>query len=134
MPSDREHSWKIVVAMAAAACTLPVLAACGTASGDSASASPSTPTEAGTPTPLDTALPALPDPNANVEGQIDQDNVSKALVGLSLSEAQGKAGAAGYSTRIVSQDGDQRPVTMDYQSNRINLTVVNGKVTEANIG
>jgi hypothetical protein len=35
---------------------------------------------------------------------------------------------------VVSRDGEQFPVTMDYDPNRLNLVVVDGIVTEARFG
>ncbi len=56
------------------------------------------------------------------------------LVGLPLQQAKQKISGRGYTARVVSVDGDVRPVTMDYRPDRINLTVVDGSVTQATQG
>ena len=80
------------------------------------------------------SLPALPPPVQDVSTQPDTAAVSAALVGLPLTEAEAKAQAAGYTTRIASVDGEGRALTMDYSPSRINLDVVAEKVTNASVG
>lgn len=93
---------------------------------------PASPT-AGVPMATD-SLPALPPPVQDVSTQPDTAAVSAALVGLPLTEAEAKAQAAGYTTRIASVDGEGRALTMDYSPSRINLDVVAEKVTNASVG
>lgn len=56
------------------------------------------------------------------------------LVGLTTKQAKAQIAAEGYQARVVSVDGDVRPVTMDYRPDRINLTIVDGVVTQATQG
>lgn len=56
------------------------------------------------------------------------------LVGLTTKQAKAKIAEQGYEARVVSVDGDVRPVTMDYRPDRINLTIVDGVVTQATQG
>ena len=56
------------------------------------------------------------------------------LVGMKLARARKAAQEAGYAFRVVSVDGESRPVTMDYRPDRLNATVVDGRVTEVTVG
>lgn len=56
------------------------------------------------------------------------------LVGLPAKQAKARISDEGYEVRVVSVDGDSRPVTMDYRPDRINLTIVDGVVTRATQG
>ena len=80
------------------------------------------------------ALPPLPPPLQDVTTQPDAAAVSAALVGLPLADAETKAQAAGYTTRIASVDGEPRALTMDYSPSRINLEVVADRVTATSVG
>jgi len=55
------------------------------------------------------------------------------LIGLDYAEAQRRATAAGYSTRVTGRDGTPFPVTQDWREDRINVWVTDGKVTSARI-
>lgn len=61
-------------------------------------------------------------------------DAADAVVGLSEAEATSAIEAAGGTVRIVSRDGEDFPVTMDYRFDRVNLRIVDGVVTEATIG
>lgn len=56
------------------------------------------------------------------------------LIGLSETSAQEAAEDFGYIWRVVSVDGEDFAVTMDYTESRINATIVDGVVTDATIG
>ena len=56
------------------------------------------------------------------------------LVGMKLARARTAAQEGGYAFRVVSVDGESRPVTMDYRPDRLNATVVDGRVTEVTVG
>lgn len=56
------------------------------------------------------------------------------LVGQPRAEAKAAARDEGYEFRVLSVDGDQRPATMDYRPDRINVTIVDGTVTQAGVG
>ena len=56
------------------------------------------------------------------------------LIGQSAKQAKAAIAEAGYEARVVSVDGDVRPVTMDYRPDRINLTIVDKVVTKATVG
>ena len=56
------------------------------------------------------------------------------LVGLPTKQAKAQISDEGYEVRVISVDGDSRPVTMDYRPDRINLTIVDGVVTRATQG
>lgn len=56
------------------------------------------------------------------------------FVGLVLAEAQALAEKHAIPHRVVMVDGKSRPVTRDLRPDRINFTVVEGKVTAATKG
>ncbi len=56
------------------------------------------------------------------------------LIGQTAKQAKAAIAEAGYEARVVSVDGDVRPVTMDYRPDRINLTIVDKVVTKATVG
>ena len=58
----------------------------------------------------------------------------RSLVGMKVARARNAAEEAGYAFRVVSVDGENRPVTMDYRPDRLNATVVDGRVTEVTVG
>lgn len=58
----------------------------------------------------------------------------KTLVGKTVKKARAAAEAEGYEFRVVSVDGQSKPVTMDYNPQRLNATVVDGVVTEVTVG
>jgi hypothetical protein len=55
-------------------------------------------------------------------------------VGLTVEEAGAKADDAGVVWRVVSEDGEDLAVTMDFQPERLNFTVVDGVVTGVTLG
>lgn len=55
-------------------------------------------------------------------------------IGMPAKKAKAQIADAGFEARVVSVDGDVRPVTMDYRPDRINLTLVDGVVTDATVG
>lgn len=64
-------------------------------------------------------------PDHNVDGN----RLARAeYVGVSPTEAEARATADGVPFRVVMEDGQPLPVTMDYRPGRINATVVNGVV------
>jgi hypothetical protein len=54
--------------------------------------------------------------------------------GVALEEAQRRATADGFSSRIVVLDGEVQMVTADYRSDRLGFTVVDGVVTDVSVG
>lgn len=58
----------------------------------------------------------------------------RTLVGKTVPQARAAARLEGYDFRVVSVDGDSKPVTMDYNPQRLNATVVDGRVTEVTAG
>lgn len=56
------------------------------------------------------------------------------LVGLTEDEAMKLAESNGWITRVSSRDGEDFQLTMDYVSNRVNLAIVDGKVTGVSVG
>lgn len=56
------------------------------------------------------------------------------MIGLQESEAEALAKGAGLTYLVTSRDGQRFLHTTDYKQSRINLTVVDGKVTRATVG
>ncbi|MFD0894973.1 hypothetical protein ACFQ5Q_15195 [Luteolibacter ambystomatis] len=73
----------------------------------------------------ETSQPAKPLPDAAVPAT---------LIGLPLKEAEDLADHAKIPHRVISIDGQTRPVTMDYRTDRLNFTVVKGVVTAVKKG
>ena len=69
-----------------------------------------------------------------VEWARGTDAVAVRLVGLDESTAEALAEERGCSFRVVRRDGVSLPVTMDLRSNRINATVLSGRVTAVDVG
>ena len=55
-------------------------------------------------------------------------------VGLTKKAAIDKADANDVTWRILREDDEQFPATMDYNPERINFEIDNGKVTKATLG
>ena len=74
--------------------------------------------------------PAAPEaPGASVPGF---DPVR--YTGVALEEAQRRAAADGFTTRILMLDGEGQMVTADYRNDRLGFTVVDGVVTDVSVG
>lgn len=56
------------------------------------------------------------------------------LVGLTEDEAVKVAESNGWITRVSSRDGEDFQLTLDYVTNRVNLAIVDGKVTGVSVG
>jgi hypothetical protein len=56
------------------------------------------------------------------------------LIGLSEDEARKVAEQSGWTVRVAMRDGEAFMVTMDFQTNRVNLTITTGSVTAVTIG
>ncbi len=56
------------------------------------------------------------------------------LIGMNVDEVETLAASKGFLTRIVERDGESFIVTMDYRTNRVNLTVEKDIVTQVFIG
>lgn len=70
-----------------------------------------------------------------VEAQVEKKEFSvSSLVGMSKDDAVSKAKDNGYKTRVVSVDGKGNMLTTDVKSDRIGLTVQDGKITKAEVG
>jgi heat shock protein HslJ len=67
-------------------------------------------------------------------GGEDINAVAPTLVGLSVADAEKATADAGYTFRVVSVDGEPKPVTMDYREDRINAEVEADKVVRVTIG
>ena len=74
--------------------------------------------------------PVLPDLSVAPETQALADS----LPGMSEVDAVAAIEKAGLTSRITSRDGEDFPITMDYRPDRLDLQIVNGKVTSATIG
>jgi hypothetical protein len=80
----------------------------------------------------ETAAPAV-DPAVDPDMSVAQD-VADTVLGMSEAEATKTAEAKGLTVRVGSRDGEDFPLTMDYRTDRVTLTVVADKVTAATPG
>lgn len=82
---------------------------------------------------LDSSNPPLPGQDADLEESDEFRDVEylQSFVGLSEAAAAEKAEADDVPHRVVARDGEQLPVTMDYNPERVNFTIVDGTVTDA---
>jgi heat shock protein HslJ len=56
------------------------------------------------------------------------------LVGKTAEDAEAATAEAGFQYRVVSEDGEDKPVTADYIPTRVNVTLEDGEVTKAGVG
>ncbi len=77
-----------------------------------------------------TTQPAIIDPDPSVLSQ----ETANVLVGLTEANATRIATEKKWIVRIAKRDGEDFMLTMDYVTNRVNLTVVAGVVTQVSIG
>jgi hypothetical protein len=80
----------------------------------------------------ETAAPAV-DPAVEPDMTVAQE-VADSVVGMSEAEATKTAEAKGLTVRVGSRDGEDFPLTMDYRTDRVTLTVIADKVTAATPG
>jgi hypothetical protein len=64
---------------------------------------------------------------------LDDASVKK-LIGLTEAEAQKVAAELGWQVRVAMRDGEAFMLTTDFQTNRVNLTIVAGSVTAVAVG
>ncbi len=83
------------------------------------------------PVPPD-ATPAMNQPAAPTPGP----DVTKpeSLIGADVKTAGEAADRANIRWRIIEEDGQPRPATMDYRPDRLNFTVEKGKIIRVNKG
>lgn len=81
----------------------------------------------------DTAVAPAVDPAVDPDMSVAQE-VADSVVGMSEAEATKTAEAKGLSVRVGSRDGEDFPLTMDYRTDRVTLTVKDDKVTAATPG
>ena len=67
-------------------------------------------------------------------GASDINALAGTLVGMSVAEAEKATTDAGFTFRVVSEDGEPKPVTMDYREDRINAEVEDDEVVRVTIG
>lgn len=79
----------------------------------------------------DTTPPSPETPPATKAGDPVKDSD---FVGLTVEAGEALAKERGLANRVVSVDGEVRPVTMDYREDRINFTIEKGKIVKATRG
>lgn len=81
-------------------------------------------------------MPIEPEPVLPGEGDVigiaPED--AERLIGLSEADAVAEAEAQGWDVRVVARDGEEFPITMDYSTGRVNLTVEDDVVTKVYVG
>jgi hypothetical protein len=78
------------------------------------------------------ATPSV-DPAVDLDMSVAQE-VADTVVGMSEVEATKTAEAKGLTVRVGSRDGEDFPLTMDYRTDRVTLTVKADKVTAVTVG
>ena len=89
------------------------------------------------PTPVDPGSPGvIPGGAVNPTNPVValDDATSKKLIGLTEAEAEKVAAEMGWQLRVAMRDGEAYMLTMDYQTNRVNLTITKGYVAAAVVG
>lgn len=88
------------------------------------------------PTGMAEPMPVEPEPvlpgGDGVIGIAPED--AERLIGLSEVDAVTEAESQGWDVRVVSRDGEDFPITMDYSTGRVNLTVEDDVVTKVYVG
>ena len=69
-----------------------------------------------------------PTPGRSTSGEFDD------YIGLTRRGSDAKAEDDGRPSRVVEEDGEPLPVTMDFNEKRLNFIVVDGKVTKVTTG
>jgi hypothetical protein len=85
-----------------------------------------------TDTTIDGGEP-MPEPDPGMDNPIPADEANT-LVGLTEDEAMKIAQSEGWEFRVAARDGEQYMLTTDYVMNRVNVTLVEGTVTEVTVG
>ncbi len=62
------------------------------------------------------------------------EEMAKAYIGRQFSEVQKEFETQNQILRIVAQDGEAMAITADYRSDRLNVAVEKGVITEAYFG
>jgi len=63
-------------------------------------------------------------------GEPTVESATPVLVGLTEDEATEAAEALGWEVRVIRREGEDLPMTMDLRTNRVNVEVTDGEVTE----
>ncbi|MEE9415254.1 MAG: META domain-containing protein [Acidimicrobiales bacterium] len=74
------------------------------------------------------------DGEADAQPGLVETDLTQQLIGLTEAAAGELADAAGRPWRVVSRDGEDFAVTLDYSEDRLNFTVVDDKVVNVEIG
>jgi hypothetical protein len=85
--------------------------------------------ESTTSTQAGAAPVTCPDPATNPADSFDANE----LIGLTVEDATGVAQSHGCSVRVAERDGEPLPATMDLRGDRIDVTVVDGKITAVSL-
>jgi|GEM_PF-1301779 len=74
-----------------------------------------------------------PAPEPGIDNPIPAEEANT-LIGLSEDEAMKVASSEGWEFRVAARDGEQYMLTKDYVMNRVNVTIVEGTITEVSVG
>ncbi len=121
------------------------LAACGsTSSSSSSGGNAATSAAPATTAPATAVAPIASNPTAPLAASCTKSASTpvcpadpaalQAFVGLTEQQAVAQAAANGWPFRVAERDGEQLLVTQDYNEERVNVAVQNGKVTRAWFG
>lgn len=74
-----------------------------------------------------------PAPEPGIDDPVSAEDANT-LIGLSEDEAMKVASTEGWEFRVAARDGEQYMLTTDYVMNRVNVTIVEGTITEVSVG
>ena len=78
---------------------------------------------------------ATSDFESEMNAQVERTKAfADSLIGMNIGEAETLAASKGFITRVVERDGESFWITMDYRTNRVNLTVEKDMVTKVHVG
>jgi len=120
------------------------LAACGSSSSSSSGGNPATTTAPAPTASATTVAPIASNPTAPLAASCTKSASTpvcppdpaalQAFVGLSEQQAAAQASANGWPFRVAERDGEQLMLTQDFNEERVNVAVQDGKVTRAWFG
>jgi hypothetical protein len=75
-----------------------------------------------------------PNPAPEKPAAPDDPTETSSYIGMTVQDASARADKADIRWRVVEEDGQSRPVTMDYRPDRLNFVVEKGKIIRVTKG
>ena len=80
------------------------------------------------------AKPAPSEPTPSKEEKAADPSDASSYIGMTLEAGRARAEKAGIVCRVVEEDGQKKPVTMDHQPDRLNFAIAAGKIIRVTKG